>query len=141
MPEERHPVKLATPTGLPVEGVILYDKSSERCRLTLQWTGGVITVEAPDYFEALGLIRAQLEPEALRPICYGASRSAWPSGMCRNMAKGLKAYRTKIGERASIKDLVHIFDTGPDVEAVSFEEQRAYHEQWLMSVGHGRFPQ
>jgi hypothetical protein len=141
MPESRHSVKLATAAGPTVEGVFLLDESSRTCRLTLQWDSEALSIEAPDFFEALFLIRAQLEHRGLRPVCYVSSRNVWPSGMARDMGRGLKAYRTRIGERASLSDLVRIFDTGPDVEPVSVEEQKAYHNQWLTSLGFGRFAQ
>lgn len=138
MPESRHSVKLATAAGPIVEGVFLLDKSSRTCRLTLQWGNEELSIEAPDFFEALCLIRVQLEPRGLRPVCYGSSRNVWPSGMARDMGRGLKAYRTRIAERASRSDLVCIFNTGPDVEPVSVEEQKTYHNQWLTSLGFGR---
>jgi hypothetical protein len=135
MPQDRYSVELAPAAGPSVEGVFLLDRSSRPCRLTLQWGSDAIRVEASDYFEALCLIRVQLEPKGLRPVCYGASKNVYPSGMARDMGSGLKAYRTRTGERARQSDLVRIFDTGPDVEPVSVEEQRAYHDQWLASVG------
>jgi hypothetical protein len=141
VPENRHFVKLTTMVGAIIEAVVLFDSSSWPCRLILQWGSEALSIEAPDFFEALCLIRVQLEPRGLRPVCYGASRNVWPSGMARDMSRGLKAYRTRIGERASLSNLVRIFDTGPDVEPVSVEEQKAYHNQWLTSLGFGRFAQ
>jgi hypothetical protein len=139
MPESLPCVKLATAAGPNVDGVLLLDKSSRPCRLTLQSGSESLSVEAPDFFEALCLIRVQLEPGGLRPVCYGSSTNVWPSGMARDMGRGLKAYRTRIGERASLRDLVRTFDTGPDVEPVSVEEQKTYHNQWLRSLGFGHF--
>jgi hypothetical protein len=91
MPESHHSVKLAT-AGPTVEGVFPIDRSSQTCRLTLQWGIKAISIEAPDFFEVLCLIRVQLEPRGLRTVCYRASRNVWPSGMARDMGRGLKAY-------------------------------------------------
>ena len=99
MLKTRYPVEIATTTGQTVEGVFLLDKSDESCRLTLQWVNREVHAEASDYFEALCHIRTQLELEELRPVCYGASRNVYPSGMARSMGLGLKAYRTRLGER------------------------------------------
>jgi hypothetical protein len=141
MQANRHSVNLATTTGQAFEGAFLLDEpDGESCRLTLQWVGGEIRTEASDFFEALGQIRTQLEVKGLRPVCYGASRNVYPSGMARGMGLGLKAYRTRLGERALRSDLVGIFETGPDVEPVTVEEQTAFHDQWLASLGFGKNP-
>jgi hypothetical protein len=134
MPADRYSVQLATATGCPVEGTFLLGKSHRPCRLTLLYSGHEVQAEASDYFEALCRVRDRLEAEGLRPVCYGASRNVWPSGMARGMGLGLVAYKTRLGERATRSDLVRIFDTGPDVEPVSVEEQKAYHDQWWVSV-------
>jgi hypothetical protein len=34
-----------------------------------------------------------------------------------------------------MKDLVRIFEAGPDMELVSVAEQRAFKEAWLRSLG------
>jgi len=94
----------------------------------------VIEADATDYFEAFCQIRLQLEPEKLVPFCYGASRNVYPSGMGRDMGKGLKAYRVTPGKPATMKDLVNIFDQGPDVVPASVADQKKYWEDWWESV-------
>jgi hypothetical protein len=46
-----------------------------------------------DAFEALCLIRAQLEPLGWRIGVAGAQVDVWPSGMSRDQGGGLSAYR------------------------------------------------
>jgi hypothetical protein len=103
--------------------------------LTLQYPPGNITCQASDYFEAMCQVRNQLEAEGWRPLCYGSSRNVYPSGMCRSMGLGLKAYKMQLGRRAALADLVKIFDAGPDVEPSAVEEQKRFHEEWLRSLG------
>jgi len=101
------------------------------CELTLTSGDVSVSASASDYFDAFCGIREELEKIGLTPVCYGASRHVWPSGMCRDMGLGLKAYNGGIGERQSPPDLVGIFETGPDVAPVSVQEQRAYAEAAL----------
>ena len=102
------------------------------CKLTCAYRGKTIEAEAPDFFEALCLIRRQLEPEGLIPFCYGASLNVYPSGMARDMGAGLKAYRLKKGVHVRPPDdLVEIFATGPDVIPALVDAQEAFWREWL----------
>src|SRR5688572_4038061 len=57
------------------------------CYLTLQCDLGAFEAKAGNYFDALCLIRAQLEPLGWRPVCYGSSRNVYPSNMCRDQGR------------------------------------------------------
>jgi len=94
---------------------------------------GAITEDG--FFEALTSIREQLEPEGLRLECYGGSRRVYPSGMVRSMGYGEKAYRLTMGQQAKSADLVSIFDTGPEVEPATIDDQEHYYRDWLASLG------
>lgn len=94
------------------------------------------TRSAGDYFAALALIRRDLEAEGWLLSCYGASRNVYPSGMCRDMGAGLKAYRLRPGQQARPEDLVSILATGPDVEPATVEAQEAFFESWVGSAQH-----
>ena len=60
---------------------------------------------ADDAFEALCLIREELEPQGWRLGVAGAQLGVWPSGMSRDMGGGLTAYRmTADGAAASTVD-------------------------------------
>ena len=107
------------------------------CDLSLHFDGTVMTASSSDYFEALRDLRRRLDAIGLRPSIYGASRNVWPSGMCRDMGLGCTAYRMTLGRPALQADLVSIFDTGPDVEPVGVDEQRAFFDAWLASLGLG----
>jgi hypothetical protein len=107
--------------------------SQRVCRITLRYEDEEIECRDRDFFEAFCRVREHLEKVGLYPLCYGASRNVFPSGMCRDMGNGLKAYRMKIGSRVGEGDLVSIFDSGSDVDPVSVESQREFFDRWLES--------
>jgi hypothetical protein len=45
-----------------------------------------------DAFHALELFRRKIEPEGWRTLCNGSRKSAYPSGMCRDMGRGFMLY-------------------------------------------------
>jgi hypothetical protein len=139
MINDRYPVWLVSHTKAEAEGVFVLGEHEygDHVTLTLQYPGGEITSEASDYFEAMCQVRNQLEVDGWRPVCYGSSRNVYPSGMCRGMGLGLKAYRLQLGRSAVKADLVKIFDTGLDVEPSSVDEQRQFWNDWLRSLGYG----
>ncbi len=140
MATEYYPVRLVSRTNSDTEGVFALneDENADEVTLTLQFPKGEIIGKAPDYFEAMCQIRKKLEAEGWRPVCYGSSRQVYPSGMCRDMGLGLKAYRLQIGRHAGLADLISILDTGPDVEPSSVEEQEQFFQEWLRSLPQGR---
>jgi hypothetical protein len=111
--------------------VITEHELNDVCKLTCTYRGKSIETEAADFFEALCLIRRQLEPEGLIPFCYGASLNVYPSGMARDMGAGLKAYRLTKGTHTRRTDLVEIFEAGPDVIPASVDAQEAFWREWL----------
>lgn len=119
--------------GIPAQ--VLYGPSRKRCHMLLRYDGREVHAAADDYFEALVTIRRQLEAQGLIPVCYGASRNVFPSGMCRDMGAGLQAYKFALGRKPTMDDLVLILSTGPDIEPATVEEQRMFFESWLDSVG------
>ena len=96
------------------------------CRIRLIGLEREFEGAGPDFFEALCRLREQLEPSRRVLVCYGASRNVWPSGMCRDMGTGLRAYRLTSGTQTSAEDLVDILATGPDVQPATVAEQRAF---------------
>jgi hypothetical protein len=134
---EHYPVRLVSQTKGEAEGLFLLDEEKDGglVSLKLQYPGGEVTGHAPDYFGALCQIRVELEAAGWRPLCYGGSRNVYPSGMCRDMGRGLKAYKLQLGRPAALTDLVQIFDTGPDVEPSSVEEQKQFWQAWLQNRG------
>jgi len=129
--DEQHEI-LLTGAGDNERAVITeHQPSASICKLTCTYRGKSIEAEATDFFEALCLIRLQLEPEGLIPFCYGASLNVYPSGMARDMGARLKAYRLTKGAHARRTDLVEIFATGPDVIPSSVDAQKAFWSEWL----------
>ena len=116
-------------------GVFQFDRRAKRCTLMLTWEGHELRADAGDFFECLCNIRRSLESQGLRPKCYGASLSAYPSGMCRSMGRGLKVYRNQMGKRAFRTDLVGTFAVADDVEPATVEDQWQFHLDWLGSLG------
>jgi hypothetical protein len=104
-----------------------------RCLLTCRYRDKTISSEAADFFDALVSIRRQLQRDDLIPYCYGASLNVFPSGMARDMARGLAAYKLTPGKHASRADLVGIFDEGTDVVPADVDAQEQFFRDWLES--------
>ncbi len=105
-----------------------------QCHIVFRYRGRTIEESSTDYFEAFCGVRRRLEEEKLIPFCYGASLNVFPSGMCREMSAGMKAYRMMIGKPVDPKkDLVGIFDEGPDVIPASVALQKGHFDEWLNS--------
>lgn len=86
------------------------------------------------FFDAQCAIRRDLEKEGLLINCYGGSRTVFPSPMSRSMGYGEKAYLLKMGQQAKASNLVSIFESSPDVEPATLEQQQAYYNEWLQSL-------
>lgn len=93
--DEQHNIALIGGSNDERAVITEYEIDPVVCKLTCTYRGKMIEAEAPDFFEALCLIRRQLEREGLIPFCYGASLNVYPSAMARDMGAGLKAYRMK----------------------------------------------
>lgn len=113
------------------EAVFTLDGDYHTCRLSCSYRGKLIEATATDFFDALCKIRIQLWEERLIPFCYGASLNVYPSGMGRDMAQGLKAYKMTKGRHATIADLIDIFAEGPDIIPATTEAQKEFWEEWL----------
>jgi hypothetical protein len=131
-------VPLVTSAGDSVgDAEVLLRTEDDRCILRLRRSDFDVTADGLDFFEALCSVRSQLETEGLLLGTYGGSRRVYPSGMGRDMGRGLRAYRMTMGQHARIEDLVGIFDVGPDVEPATVEQQGAFFRNWLASIGVG----
>jgi len=119
--------------SIPQVGTFYLSGNENECVLKLCLGSQTFNATASDYFEALCMIRRQLEPFGIRPACYGASLNVFPSGMARDMGGGLHAYRLTLGQAGRIEDLVSIFETGEDIQPATVEEQSAFHDSWLNS--------
>jgi hypothetical protein len=90
-------------------------------------------VDGDGEFKALIELRRELSKVGLVPLCAGARRDVFPSGMSRSMGGGRKAYVTKPGLRPNSKDLVDIFDEDHD-NIAGVDEQAAFHREWIDSL-------
>ena len=119
---------------------IVFDRNDRNCHLTLNYRERSISASATDFFDAFCDIRTALEKDRLIPFCYGASLNVFPSGICRDMGAGLKAYKFKNGTKPTRSDLVDIFDAGPDIIPVFVSVQREHFAAWLNSIGAAKPP-
>lgn len=77
---------------------------------------------ADDAFEALCLVREQLEPHGWRIGVIGAQLGVWPSGMERDQGGGKVAYRQEGGQ---VGDLVDTFEPVDPSAVTTVAEQQA----------------
>jgi hypothetical protein len=110
----------------------LFD-GGEHCRLRCEYRDKAVECTATDFFQALCDVRGLLAKDGLIPFCYGASLDVYPSGMARDMGRGLRAYKIAMGRHAKIDNLVDIFAEGPDVIPASVAAQDEFYHDWLAS--------
>jgi hypothetical protein len=136
---ETKPVEVILPNATVVNGNFLIwneDPANKKlARLTLQFQGHELSSSNLSLFRALFEIRQKLEPDGILVRCYGSTKHVWPSGMGASMTRGVKSYKHYLGKRGDLKDIVHIFDSGPEVDPCTCEEQHQFHQKWLSSIG------
>src|ERR1700722_11377739 len=132
-------IEVLLPDKSTVEGkLLLWDCDPENTkirRITLRFSGKELSTVDTTYWGALNKIRFELDAEKILLKCYGCSRNVWPSGMGLSMGTGGIAYKIFPAKKGDRKDLVSIFDSGLDVDPCTFNEQKEFHEQWLLSIG------
>jgi hypothetical protein len=116
------------------DGDVSCETTSNSCGIRLRFRGQEFFESASDYFEALCRLRLLLEPLGYLVAIYGGSRNVYPSRMCRDMGAGLKAYRMRLGAKPDTDDLVDLFQTGPDVQPATVEQQRRFYAEWSSST-------
>jgi hypothetical protein len=133
------PVEVLLPDKTVIHGTFLLwnevPNNRKLGRIVFRLKDSEFSASNVSFFHALRDIRLELEKENLLLKCYGSSRQVWPSGMGLSMTRGEKSYRHYFGKKGDIKDVVSIFDSGSDVDPCTFEEQRQFHQQWLLSIG------
>jgi hypothetical protein len=107
------------------------EQTSNSCALSCTYSGKTISAQKNDFFEALCVIRRELEKDGVMPFCYGASLKVYPSGMSRQMSAGKAAYKMEMGKQTQRSDVVRIFEHGPDVIPSTVEQQRAFFDEWI----------
>jgi len=130
---EEKEILLRRTDGATVPALLARRENDPTCWLRLVGEGVEESSTGPDYFESFVPIRRRLAKRGIFPLCYAASRDVWPSAMARDMGQGLAAYKLRMGRPG--EELVRIFDTGPDVDPVTPEEQKAFSLAWFASLG------
>ena len=134
--DDHFSIQLRLADGSCLEAEVTLDSETETtCSLSLLFDGRCLSASACDYFEAFCDVRRCLETDGILPVCYGASRTAYPSPMSRDMGGGLLTYRLELGRPGRQRDLVSIFSTGSDVVPATVAEQREFADRWLASLG------
>jgi hypothetical protein len=132
-------VEIVLPDGSTTEGTFhiwrMDPANNHKVKLMLAYSGKELTAIEYDYFTAMVGIRRELEKDGIRLRCYGASKNVYPSRMAIEMGAGAEAYKKTLGQSANTSDLVSIFDSGPDVEPATIDEQRAFYKTWIDSLG------
>jgi hypothetical protein len=132
---ETKAVVVLLPDGAAAAGTFVLHEDADAVRLELNLEGrSFIADSVYGYFDAMSSIRSMIEPDGHRLLCFGASKHVHPSGMSASMGTGDKAFRLTIGKRASMSDLLDIFDADDSVVPATLQEQRDYLEEWLRSV-------
>lgn len=83
---------------------------------------GTAEARADDAFEALCIVREELEPYSWRIGVAGAQADVWPSGMARDQGGGLRAYRMTT---ESVGDVVDTFEPVDPATVTTVAHQRA----------------
>lgn len=83
---------------------------------------GTSEAQASDAFEALCIVREELEPFGWRIGVAGAQADVWPSGMARDQGGGLRAYRMTAEQ---VGDLVDTFEPVDPETVTTVALQRA----------------
>ncbi len=105
------------------------------CRITLRWAEDEVECVDWNFFESLKRVREQLAVLGLYPVCYGASRNIVITGMAIDMGLGMRIYKgAKLNTFPTRNQLVHLFESGEDVEPVSVEEQEEFRREWVESL-------
>ena len=112
-------------------GNLSYFEDAGACVVEFRYRGKEIKESSSDYFGAFERVRSVLEKENLIPFCYGSSLNVYPSGMCRDMGAGLRAYKLEKGKKPVMSDLVDIFDAGHDVIPATVTKQKEFYDKWL----------
>ena len=97
-------------------------------------TGREILLESDDLFEALILMRLDLEGQGFKLLCEGARPNVMASGMSRSMSGGRKAYVLQLGRPSGLSNLVDIFESANPEDIGTVAQQKDFYEEWLRST-------
>ncbi|BCB74477.1 hypothetical protein GCM10022251_74000 [Phytohabitans flavus] len=101
--------------------------------LTIQAPDGAVRAVGRDLFYVLQLLRRQLEPSGWQVAVQGGRRTAWASGMQRNMTGGRRVYICELGREVKPREAVDLFAPAQDGDIDTVDAQLAFHEEWKAS--------
>lgn len=99
--------------------------------LRLEWRGPQLQATAPDLFEALVLVRRQLEPQGWLVAVQGSRLDAYPSRMARDMGGGERIYVHRPGQPARSEDLVDTLAAAEPEDLATVAAQQQYWQRVL----------
>lgn len=112
-----------------LRGGVAHDATVAWARAGQQWdvtvtcpAFGSVSARGSDAFDALCLVRDELEPAGWRIGVVGAQSDVWPSGMARDQGGGLRAYRLT---EEGVVGVVGTFDPADPTTVTTVAEQRA----------------
>lgn len=84
-----------------------------------------------DFYRCFGRIRE--DNPYIQFLCKGSKVNVHPSSMSSQMSLGLKAYELTLGKKASLDDVIYIFDYDEDNLTNDPEVQRNFYRKWIES--------
>ena len=117
-----------------METKILADEgeTTEKIILKVQIEDQEICAADSDYFPAFQKLRNKLLRVGYGIKCNGSRLNAVQSGM---MGASERIYLVKLGEQALDKDVVSLYGFAEIDEFPNTEEQTAFFQKWLRSIG------
>jgi hypothetical protein len=109
----------------------------ERAIIVLEGEGAGQSFVGFDFYEAMCFWRQYLEHKGLRPALQGALKCVFPSRLQREMGDGSAAHCLDVGQTASAKTIVNIFDSvlrTSYVDIASVDEQRQYRLNFFQQI-------
>lgn len=114
--------------------LLLFDESEEDPeKVTIKIRNGN-SYSANNYFDALCLLRMELEKKHIQLLCNGAVKEVYPSNMQLTMGCCRTGYIQYMGMRAQKKDIVDLFEYDVTLTPCDVTEQIEYHNRWLKSL-------
>jgi hypothetical protein len=127
-------VKITRPDGDAICEIVVDYKPSISAQLKIPDEPSA-SFYGDDLFECMKSIRTYLEARSILLLCNGARVDGYPSQMSRQMGQARRVYIHTMGRQTTREDLVDIFAEAPADKIGSVAAQKAYHDDWLRSLG------
>lgn len=134
----RYEVPVRYPDGATGTAIVLGSEDESRdgieVRMSFDRGSEVTAFSERSVFDAVCMIRKQLELEQVSLLCFAADEAVYPSPMQESMGPNCLAYRNRLGCQALKADIVDIFDSDASINPVSVEKQAEFHRRWFESL-------